>query len=258
MKTGEKPQPIKTFHRGNIHSVMALIMSTLTDLGKEHGFSVAQDGGGRFTPEQIRMKLHFNLTNAAPRAAKAVDKFPAGYPLTDDDIGLTVNYSNGTFRIEGYDPAPRIQKRVVLSKDGASGYRVTPNEVLVMLGRARDNESGGYPGDWSFHPGESFDTYHARTEALLNAIPQDKIIGFPVGDGKALYYVQSMRPLRLQHIPYGDAYRISAAHLRGLRLADVERMMLQNQAIVALFSRKTETEAPTPAARGKTRKNKVA
>jgi len=46
------------------------------------------------------------------------------------------------------------------------------------------------------------------------------LLAFPVADGYAHYRVSKASPLTLQHVPYGDAWRISAAHIRGLRKAD--------------------------------------
>ncbi len=44
---------------------------------------------------------------------------------------------------------------------------------------------------------------------------------FNVADGYAFYKVTSLRPLKLAHVPTGDAYMIPDAHLRGLRKADI-------------------------------------
>lgn len=83
-----------------------------------------------------------------------------------------------------------------------------------------------YPGNWGFNPGsESLDEYSKRIDKLFADIPDDKVISFPFADGFAMYFVKSMRPLVLQHIPYGDAWQIPYAHIRGLRLADVELML---------------------------------
>ena len=40
-----------------------------------------------------------------------------------------------------------------------------------------------------------------------------EIIMFPVADGNALYMVVSMRPLKLMHLPLGDAWDFQYAHL---------------------------------------------
>ena len=80
--------------------------------------------------------------------------------------------------------------------------------------------SSPYPGDFSFHPGEKVEDFFARTEALEATIPWERVMSFPVADGKACYLVVSEKPFVLQHIPIYDAYQISPAHIRGLRLSD--------------------------------------
>lgn len=76
-----------------------------------------------------------------------------------------------------------------------------------------------------------------REEEALAPIA-DKIIAFPVADNYARYYVKSLKPLVLQHIPTGDAYAIPAAHLRGLTTRDVEKQLKGNRMMRELFARK--------------------
>jgi hypothetical protein len=54
---------------------------------------------------------------------------------------------------------------------------------------------------------------------------QGCVIDFTVADGKACYYVQSEKPLVLRHIQFGDGYAIDMAHIRGLRIEDVQRQV---------------------------------
>lgn len=77
-----------------------------------------------------------------------------------------------------------------------------------------------YPGEWWFKKDENVQEYFQRTEILFKAIPAERIMSFPVADGHAVYYVFSEKPFVLQHIPYGDAWHIPAAHLRGLKVKD--------------------------------------
>ncbi len=56
------------------------------------------------------------------------------------------------------------------------------------------------------------------------------MIMIPFADGFAYYIVVSMSPLKLQHVPYGDAWHAPAAHIRGLRKADVEAMISRQKA----------------------------
>ncbi len=95
-----------------------------------------------------------------------------------------------------------------------------------------------YPGDWEYQAGEDFNEYRRRVDALFVAIPAGRVIKFPVADGYAFYYVHSEKPLVLQHIPYGDARRADAATIRGLRLADVQRMVKTEKALRAMFDAK--------------------
>lgn len=257
-----KVTQLKAFTRQNVTPTMSAIKEALATLGEEYGFTIEQDGNGRFTAGQLRMKLNFNIAGSADVATFNAGKFPRGYPLTDEYIGREVTYGAHRYRIAGYDAAPRITKRVMLTKvsDGSGPYRLGADDVLSVLGApgaASDTRtrSNVYPGDWEFKAGEPFNDYAERTDKMLAAIPADKMIGFPVGDGRALYYVESLRPLRLQHIPYGDGYQISAAHLRGLRPGDVEHIIANNKAISVMFTKKVaETNPPPPAGKGSRRK----
>jgi hypothetical protein len=100
--------------------------------------------------------------------------------------------------------------------------------------------TGEYPGDWKYKDGESWEDYDARCKAMLDAIPKDKILRFPIADGQALYFIEKMKPLTLQHIPYGDAWHIPGAHMKGLTAADAERMIDWGQKMSALFAKQAE------------------
>jgi len=90
-----------------------------------------------------------------------------------------------------------------------------------------------YPGNWAQLPDEKLDEYLKRTEAMLQrllaksreAAADGKAAGivlqFPVADGHAFYVVVKDKPLTLQHVPFGDGWRIPPAHVRGLTLCDV-------------------------------------
>lgn len=64
------------------------------------------------------------------------------------------------------------------------------------------------------------------SEAAKARHPRSEIIGqeyaYPMGDGCARYIVWETKPLQLIHIPVGDAWRLPAAHERGLNLAEVK------------------------------------
>lgn len=71
--------------------------------------------------------------------------------------------------------------------------------------------------------------YIERLAAALRARTnsKDPLIGkefsHGIADGAARYMVSSVRPLALVHLALGDAYRLPAAHERGLTLADVRQ-----------------------------------
>lgn len=66
-----------------------------------------------------------------------------------------------------------------------------------------------------------------RLEEAAAKLGKDEVKGalvrFPVADGYAVYLVTSEVPLKLQHVPFFDAYRVDPATIRGLRLDDVKR-----------------------------------
>jgi len=81
-------------------------------------------------------------------------------------------------------------------------------------------------------PNESFNDWCMRldiefnkVEAISNQLTGDDIIGalisFPVADGSAIYKITSERPLTFEHVPYGDAWQVEDALLRGLTLEEV-------------------------------------
>lgn len=105
-----------------------------------------------------------------------------------------------------------------------------------------------YPG-FEQEPGETFDACLKRTTALLgqlqatsDALPEGAIVGglldFPRGDGKAFYLVTSAKPLTLQHVPFGDAYRVDPVTGRTLQVLDVQERLGQRRKMRALFGRK--------------------
>lgn len=59
-------------------------------------------------------------------------------------------------------------------------------------------------------------------QADLTAIGWENIMSFPIADGKAMYKVVKEQPLTLQHIPFGDAYEVHPALIKGLDYRDLE------------------------------------
>lgn len=83
---------------------------------------------------------------------------------------------------------------------------------------------GGIYKGWKvpeYQPGmDSMEHIRMEEEALRAlAVP---LVRFPVADGYAVYAVPRLKPLVLYHIPIGDAYQITAAHMRGLRSKDLQ------------------------------------
>ena len=94
--------------------------------------------------------------------------------------------------------------------------------------------------------GTSFDAHfkveRERLDALEAAATASKtllhqLVRFPQADGYALYRVVKEQPLTLQHIPFGDAWQVPYAMIRGLRRVDVARMVENAKAIRKLFSK---------------------
>lgn len=86
---------------------------------------------------------------------------------------------------------------------------------------------------------DSFEEYDQAQKEAMDSI-DDPVIRFPRADGYALYRVVEMEgdagePV-LQHIPFGDAYRIPGAHIRGLRTQDVEQKIEQRKKMNELFN----------------------
>ncbi len=89
-----------------------------------------------------------------------------------------------------------------------------------------------YPG-FKRGQNEGLDAYFERTQKKLLELSRRSaeqcrkeetegvLLRFPVADGYAFYLVVKRHPLTLQHVPFGDAYEISDAHIRGLTLHDV-------------------------------------
>jgi hypothetical protein len=89
-----------------------------------------------------------------------------------------------------------------------------------------------------FECGNDWNEYFAEQEKALDEIPVEKLYSYPVADGRALYYIVSMSPLVLQHIPFLDAYQLPMAHIRGLRREDVEQHIQFEKNIREVFSEK--------------------
>lgn len=107
--------------------------------------------------------------------------------------------------------------------------------------------------DWEWKNDVDVDDYFKKITKELNRLHEisEKIdlegdltgvmISFSVADGRAFYRVAKDNPLSLEHIPFGDAWEIDAAHIRGLRKQDIIKMTKSARAITKLFSSKLAT-----------------
>lgn len=77
--------------------------------------------------------------------------------------------------------------------------------------------------EWKYDGLKTSDKDQPHEIEMKRLVKEETVIVFGVADGGAYYLVKSMKPLKLQHIPYGDAYRVSPIMIRGLRAADIPR-----------------------------------
>lgn len=73
----------------------------------------------------------------------------------------------------------------------------------------------------------AMDELWAKAKARPPGVIEGAILRFPVADGYALYLVakDTGRTVELKHIPYGDAWQVHPALIRGLTRKDVMRMV---------------------------------
>ncbi len=83
--------------------------------------------------------------------------------------------------------------------------------------------------DFSMHMRKEQDSFEVLMAESEIAAKQGECVNYiysqGVADGKASYRILSTKPLMLQHIPHGDAYRLLPATIRGLRLPDIQQAM---------------------------------
>lgn len=73
-----------------------------------------------------------------------------------------------------------------------------------------------------------------------------EVVRFQIADGHAQYMVWRIAPLQLIHLSLSDAYRIAAAHERGLDLDDIREEVARARAIRAIFAKKASEQAAEP------------
>ena len=78
---------------------------------------------------------------------------------------------------------------------------------------------------WEQGKDEKFMDYMNRTNAELARLEKTGVvIKFQIADGYACYEIVSEKPLKLKHLPAGDAWQVPYSQIRGLRIADVKHM----------------------------------
>lgn len=84
---------------------------------------------------------------------------------------------------------------------------------------------------------EAFDKLSNTSDNLRSGEVVGAILQFPRGDGAAFYLVSSAKPLVLRWIPYGDRWQTDGILIRGLRLADVKKMVGADRRLASIFGR---------------------
>lgn len=68
---------------------------------------------------------------------------------------------------------------------------------------------------------ERFEELEQASKAATEENPTGFLMYFAAGDGAAIYRVTKAKPLTLQHVYVHDGWQVPAAHIRGIRMADV-------------------------------------
>ena len=89
------------------------------------------------------------------------------------------------------------------------------------------------PGNWEWSDGKNPMENQEKSLKTLG----DKVIKFPMADSYAFYYVKTLKPLVLQHIPYCDGWHAPTPLIRGLRTKDVEEMLEREKRMREIFNR---------------------
>lgn len=85
---------------------------------------------------------------------------------------------------------------------------------------------------------------YLKQEEALRKIPMEKLYLTPVADGYAHYYIESLTPLVLRHIPFGDAWQANPALIRGLRKQDILADIERRKAWKNLLKKRGQNETP--------------
>lgn len=103
--------------------------------------------------------------------------------------------------------------------------------------------------EWQQKSGESLDAYFERQDKMMSELetkaaklPKGEYVGallkFGVADGYAVYYVYSLKPLQLCHVPWSDAYRADRLIEKALNVTEVKKRVNAERALAKLFSKR--------------------
>ena len=81
----------------------------------------------------------------------------------------------------------------------------------------------------------AFSALRKKSESLKGDAVVGAIMSWPRGDGCAYYIVTNEKPLTLQWIPYGDAWTVEAALIRGTTKEDILAVRRQDKKLRELF-----------------------
>jgi len=98
------------------------------------------------------------------------------------------------------------------------------------------------PGHWDKHRyggdgcSSSYTECYELEKSDMETIEMGaEVMHFPVADGQAYYMVVKEQPLTLAWIPYGDAWQLPDAHLRGLNHRDLVNQREYDMRMKELF-----------------------
>jgi len=105
---------------------------------------------------------------------------------------------------------------------------------------------GGFPDSYKSDGSDNWQKWiDQHTKALDKLIekstnlPDSEVVGgvlsFVVGDGKAFYIVTKERPLTVAWVPFLDCHQVDPMLIRGMRLADVRRLLKQSKSLSKMF-----------------------
>jgi hypothetical protein len=236
---------ITSFDISNVKVLRDEIEAALAPLLVRHGLKLningvtyARNGG------DMNIRLKFVTVNTVPESVNSVH-VPG---FTNEDMGKVFSMQGTQYRITGFNPR-KPKNSVVLERiRDKKVFIAAPHDVLNCLNRQVASTTSvvepithisvsTHPGDWDKRVDETFDAYMKRTEDQLEVL-SGKIIKFPVADGYAIYHVLSVSPVRLEHVPYGDAWQIPSAHIRGLTPVDIQRLLDKEANLHKLFGKK--------------------